>query len=271
MVHDPTWRAVGRGGETAADDLAQNGDVGSDAVPALRAAAAQREGRFDKSVVPVKDMNGLTILDKDEYLRPDTTKESLGALKPAFTDVGARGFDAVAQLRYPEAETIEHVHTAGNSSGIVDGAALILLGSEEAGRQQNLRPRGRIVSIGRVGTEPTIMLTGPVPASKKALEAAGLSPDDIDLYEVNEAFAVVPMQLMKELNVPHDKVNVNGGAIALGHPLGATGAMIINTVLDELERQDKRYGLCTLCVGGGMGNTVIIERVTDFVAQGAQA
>ncbi|WP_339097659.1 acetyl-CoA C-acetyltransferase [Deinococcus sp. VB142] len=239
-----------------------------------RAAAAQKAGHFEKSILPVKDINGLTILDKDEYLRPETTKESLSGLKPAFAETGAVGFDAVAQLKYPEVESIHHVHTAGNSSGIVDGAALILLGSEEAGRRQNLRPRGRIVSIGRVGTEPTIMLTGPVPASKKALDAAGLSVEDIDLFEVNEAFAVVPMQFMKELNVPHDKVNVNGGSIALGHPLGATGAIIINTVLDELERQGKRYGLCTLCVGGGMGNTVIVERVTDFVEsdkQGADA
>ena len=236
-----------------------------------RAAAAQQAGHFDRSVLPVKDINGLTILDRDEYLRPETTPESLAGLKPAFAETGAVGFDAVAQLKYPEVERIEHIHTAGNSSGIVDGAALILLGSEEAGRRQNLRPRGRIVSIGRVGTEPTIMLTGPVPASQKALKAAGLSADDIDLFEVNEAFAVVPMQFMRELNVPHDKVNVNGGAIALGHPLGATGAVIINTVLDELERQNKRYGLCTLCVGGGMGNTVIIERVTDFVREGAGA
>lgn len=248
------------------------GDVDAYAAESQRrAAAAQEEGRFEKSVVPVKDMNGLTVLAQDEYLRPETTAESLGTLKVAFEAQGKLGFDAVAQLKYPEAERINHVHTAGNSSGIVDGAALILLGSRAAGEAQQLRPRGRIVSIGRVGTEPTIMLTGPVPASQKALAAAGLTADDIDLFEVNEAFAVVPMQFMREMNVPHDRVNVNGGAIALGHPLGATGAMIINTVLDELERQGKRYGLCTLCVGGGMGNAVIVERVEDFVAEGAPA
>ena len=168
-------------------------------------------------------------------------------------------------MKYPEVERVDHVHTAGNSSGIVDGAALVLMGSEAIGRELGLKPRGRIVSIGRVGTEPTIMLTGPTPASEKALASAGLSVDDIDLFEVNEAFAIVPMQLMRNMGVSHDKVNVNGGAIAMGHPLGATGAILVGTVLDELERQDKRYGLCTLCVGGGMGNTVIVERVTDFV------
>ncbi|GAA5513876.1 putative acyltransferase Rv0859 [Deinococcus carri] len=235
-----------------------------------RAHAAQRAGHFCRSVVPVGDMNGLTILARDEFLRPETTAESLSQLKPSFADQGKLGFDAVAQLKYPEVEHINHVHTAGNSSGIVDGAALVLLGSREAGERQGLTPRARIVSVGRVGTEPTIMLTGPVPASRKALDAAGLTPEDIDLFEVNEAFAVVPMQFMRELNVPHEKVNVNGGSIALGHPLGATGAVILGTVLDELERRGERYGLCTLCVGGGMGNAVIVERVDGFV-EGAGA
>ena len=234
-----------------------------------RAAKAIAAGHFKKSVIPVRDMNGLTILDTDEYPRADSSMEGLASLKPAFAEPGKLGFDAVAQRKYPEAEQLSHVHTAGNSSGIVDGAALILLGSREAGEAQGLKPRGRVVSIGRVGTEPTIMLNGPVPASKQALERAGLNTHDIALFEVNEAFAVVPMVFMKELGVSHDKVNVNGGAIALGHPLGATGAIIIGTVLDELERQNKRYGLATLCVGGGMGNTVIIERVSDF--EGAQA
>ena len=235
-----------------------------------RAANAVKNGYF-KSVVPVKDMNGLTILDTDEYFRADTTLEGLGKLKPAFKEQGDNGMAAVARLKYPEAGEFHHVHTAGNSSGIVDGAALILLGNREAGEAQGLKPRGRIVSIGRVGTDPTIMLNGPVPATKQALERAGLSVEDIDLFEVNEAFAVVPMVFMKELNIPHDKVNVNGGAIALGHPLGATGAMIIGTVLDELERRGGRYGVATLCVGGGMGNAVIIERIEDFVEEGAQA
>lgn len=235
-----------------------------------RAHAAQQAGHFCPSVVPVGDMNGLTILARDEFLRPETTAESLSQLKPSFADQGKLGFDAVAQLKYPEVEHINHVHTAGNSSGIVDGAALVLLGSRGAGERQGLTPRARIVSVGRVGTEPTIMLTGPVPASRKALDAAGLTPEDIDLFEVNEAFAVVPMQFMRELNVPHEKVNVNGGSIALGHPLGATGAVILGTVLDELERRGERYGLCTLCVGGGMGNAVIVERVDGFV-EGADA
>ena len=230
-----------------------------------RATRAWDEGRFTRSVVPVTDMNGITVLERDELPRADANSQALAALRSSFAEQGAIGFDAVAQLKYPEIERIEHMHTAGNSSGIADGAALVLLGSEAIGRELGLTPRGRIVSIGRVGTEPTIMLTGPTPASEKALAVAGLSVDDIDLFEVNEAFAIVPIQLMRNMGVGHDKVNVNGGAIAMGHPLGATGAILVGTVLDELERQDKRYGLCTLCVGGGMGNTVIVERVTDFV------
>ena len=235
-----------------------------------RAAKAVAEGYF-KGVVPVKDMNGLTIMDTDEYLRPDTTLEGLSQLKPAFEEQGKNGMDAVAQRKYPEAGQISHLHTAGNSSGIVDGAALVLLGSREAGEAQGLKPRGRIVSIGRAGTDPTIMFRGPMPATRQALERAGLSTDDIDLYEVNEAFAMMPMVFMEEMGVPHEKVNVNGGAIALGHPLGATGAMLLGTALDELERRKERYAVVTLCVGGGMGNTAIIERVEDFVDEGEQA
>jgi acetyl-CoA C-acetyltransferase len=230
-----------------------------------RATRAWTEGRFAKSIVPVKDMNGITVLERDELPRADANPEAMAALRPSFAEQGAIGFDAVAQMKYPEVERVEHLHTAGNSSGIADGAALVLLGSEAIGRELGLKPRGRIVGIARVGTEPTLMLTGPTPATEKALAVAGLSADDIDLFEVNEAFAIVPIQLMRNMGVEHDKVNVNGGAIAMGHPLGATGAILVGTVLDELERQGKRYGLCTLCVGGGMGNTVVVERVTGFV------
>jgi acetyl-CoA C-acetyltransferase len=230
-----------------------------------RATQAWREGRFSKSIVPVTDINGITVLERDELPRADAAADTMGKLRPSFAEQGAIGFNAVAQLKYPEVERIDHVHTAGNSSGIADGAALVLLGSEAIGRELGLKPRGRIVGIARVGTEPTLMLTGPTPASEKALAVAGLTADDIDLFEVNEAFAIVPIQLMRNMGVDHDRVNVNGGAIAMGHPLGATGAMLVGTVLDELERQDKRYGLCTLCVGGGMGNTVVLERVSDFV------
>jgi acetyl-CoA C-acetyltransferase len=230
-----------------------------------RATRAWDEGRFAKSIVPVKDMNGITVLERDELPRADANPETMAGLRPSFADQGAIGFDVVAQLKYPEVERVEHIHTAGNSSGIADGAALVLLGSEAMGRELGLKPRGRIVSIARVGTEPTIMLTGPTPASEKALAVAGLSTGDVDLFEVNEAFAIVPIQLMRNMGVQHDRINVNGGAIAMGHPLGATGAILVGTVLDELERQDMRYGLCTLCVGGGMGNTVVVERVTGFV------
>ena len=226
-----------------------------------RAASARGEGRFDRSVVPVTDMLGPTVLGEDEFIKPHTTLEGLGALKPAFEQLGQMGFDAVALQRYPQVERIEHVHHAGNSSGIVDGAAAVLIGSEAAGRTHGLTPRGRIVAAALSGADPTIMLTGPMPASRKALEKAGLTVDDIDLFEVNEAFAAVPMKFMREMGVPHEKVNVNGGAIALGHPLGATGAMILGTLLDELERRGLKRGLATLCVGGGMGIATIIERV----------
>ncbi len=226
-----------------------------------RAAAAQAEGRFDRSVIPVDDEIGLPVLERDEFIKPRTTLEGLSQLKPAFAELGALGFDAVALARYPQVERIEHVHTAGNSSGIVDGAAAVLIGSEAKGRELGLVPRGRIVATALSGADPTIMLTGPMPATRKALAKARLTVDDIDLFEVNEAFAAVPMRFMKEMNVPHDKVNVNGGAIALGHPLGATGAMLLGTLLDELERRHLKRGLITLCVGGGMGIATIIERV----------
>ncbi|WP_026471312.1 acetyl-CoA C-acetyltransferase [Alkanindiges illinoisensis] len=226
-----------------------------------KAAQAQKEGRFDKSIVPVKDAAGVTILDKDEFIREGTTAESLQRLSPSFEMMGNMGFDAVALQKYPEAQKVNHVHHAGNSSGIVDGAALVLIGSEKAAKEYNLKPRAKIIATALVGTDPTIMLTGPAPAARKALEKAGLTIDDIDLFEVNEAFAAVVMRFINELNVPAEKVNVNGGAIAMGHPLGATGAMILGTLLDELERQDKKRGLATLCVGGGMGIATIIERV----------
>ena len=226
-----------------------------------RAAAARAAGYFDRSVVPVKDAMGLTILEQDEFIKPGTTMEGLAGLKPAFEQLGAMGFDAVALQRYPQVERIHHVHHAGNSSGIVDGAAAILIGSEAAGKTHGFTPRARIVSVALSGADPTIMLTGPMPAARKALAKAGLSIDQIDLFEVNEAFAVVPMKFMQEMGVPHEKVNVNGGAIAMGHPLGATGAMILNTLIDELHRTGQRYGLATLCVGGGMGIATVIERV----------
>jgi acetyl-CoA C-acetyltransferase len=225
-----------------------------------RAAAAQAEGRFDRSVIAVDDEIGLPVLERDEFIKPHTTLEGLGQLKPAFVDLGAMGFDAVALMRYPQVERIDHVHTAGNSSGIVDGAAAVLIGSEAQGRALGLTPRGRVVATALSGADPTIMLTGPMPATRKVLARAGLTVDDIDLFEVNEAFAAVPMRFMKELGVPHEKVNVNGGAIALGHPLGATGAMLVGTLLDELERRQLKRGLITLCVGGGMGIATIIER-----------
>jgi acetyl-CoA C-acetyltransferase len=226
-----------------------------------RATAAQAGGRFDRSVMTVDDAIGLPVLERDETIKPRTTMEGLAALKVAFADLGAMGFDAVALARYPEVERIRHVHTAGNSSGIVDGAAAVLIGSEAKGRSLGLTPRGRIVATALSGADPTIMLTGPMPATRKALAKAGLSIDDIDLFEVNEAFAAVPMRFMKELGIAHEKVNVNGGAIAMGHPLGATGAMLVGTLLDELERRQLKRGLVTLCVGGGMGIATIIERV----------
>ena len=226
-----------------------------------RAAAAQAEGRFDRSVIAVDDEIGLPVLERDEFLKPRTTLEGLAQLKPAFAEMGAMGFDAVALARYPQVERIAHVHTAGNASGIVDGAAAVLIGREAKGRELGLTPRGRIVATALSGADPTIMLTGPMPATRKALAKAGLTVDDIDLFEVNEAFAAVPMRFMREMGVPHEKVNVNGGAIALGHPLGATGAMLLGTLLDELERRRLKRGLITLCVGGGMGIATIIERI----------
>ena len=228
-----------------------------------RAAKAIANGYFDKSVIPVKDINGLTILDHDEFVREGTTVESLSALPASFAQIGDMGgFDSVALEKYTQVERINHVHHAGNSSGIVDGAALVLIGSEEAGKKAGLTPRARILATAVTGSEPTIMLTGPGPASKKALAKAGLSIEDIDLIEINEAFAAVAMRLMKDLgDYPHEQTNVNGGAIAMGHPLGATGAMILGTLIDELERRDKRYGLATLCVGGGMGIATVVERI----------
>jgi len=227
-----------------------------------RAAAARDAGRFDRSVVPVKDQNGLMILEKDSYIRADTTLEGLGQLKPSFAMLGSFGFDFVAQQKYPHVERINHVHTAGNSSGIVDGAALVLVGSEEKGRELGLKPRARIRSAALVGTDPTIMLSGPGPAAKKALKMAGMKIGDIDLFEINEAFASIVMRFMRDLNLTSDEnVNPNGGAIAMGHPLGATGAMILGTVIDEMERADKQTALVALCVGGGMGIATILERI----------
>jgi acetyl-CoA C-acetyltransferase len=225
-----------------------------------RAAAAQSAGHFDRSVLAVDDEIGQAVLERDEFIKPRTTLEGLGQLKVAFAELGAMGFDAVALARYPQVERIEHVHTAGNSSGIVDGAAAVLIGSEAMGRSLGLAPRARIVATALSGADPTIMLTGPMPATRKALAKAGLTVDDIDLFEVNEAFAAVPMRFMKELGVAHEKVNVNGGAIAMGHPLGATGAMLVGTLVDELERRNLKRGLVTLCVGGGMGIATIVER-----------
>lgn len=226
-----------------------------------RAATAQAEGRFDRSVLPVLDEIGMLVLERDEFIKPRTTMEALASLRASFDDMGKMGFDAVALSRYPQVERIHHVHTAGNSSGIVDGAAAVIIGSEAKGKSMGLTPRGRIVATALSGADPTIMLTGPMPAARKVLAKAGLTVDDIDLFEVNEAFAAVPMRFMQEMHVPHEKVNVNGGSIALGHPLGATGAMLVGTVLDELERRKLKRGLITLCVGGGMGIATIIERV----------
>ncbi|MET9627359.1 acetyl-CoA C-acetyltransferase [Lentzea sp. NPDC006480] len=222
---------------------------------------AQKNGFFERSVVPVVDQNGTVVLKEDETIRPESTVESLGRLKPSFQFHGDLGYDTVAIDRYPTVERINHVHTPGNSSQIVDGAAAMLIGSASAGRALGLTPRARIVSVAVVGTEPTIMLTGPAPSARKALDKAGLSVEDIDLFEVNEAFSSVVLKFVRDMGISEDKVNVNGGAIALGHPLGATGCMILSTLLDELERRDLRRGLATLCVGGGMGIATIIERV----------
>ena len=227
-----------------------------------KAARAWDEGRFNRSIVAVKDRNGLTILDHDEFIRRGTTIESLSSLKPSFAMMGEHGgFDSVALERYTNVDAINHVHHAGNSSGIVDGAALVLIGNEQAGRDMGLTPRARIVSMAVVGSEPTIMLTGPAPASRKALAKAGLTADDMDIVEINEAFASVALRLQNELKIPDEKINPNGGSIAMGHPLGATGAMILGTLVDELERTGGRYGLATLCVGGGMGIATIVERI----------
>jgi acetyl-CoA C-acetyltransferase len=226
-----------------------------------RAAAAKASGRFARSVVPVKDINGIVVLDHDETVRGDTTVESLGNLKPSFEMMGQMGFDATALRKYTTVEKIHHVHHAGNSSGIVDGAALMLIGSLEKGKALGLKPRARIKQVAVIGSEPTIMLTGIGPASKKALKKAGMSAKDIDLFEINEAFAAVVMRAARDLDITMDKINVNGGAIAMGHPLGATGCIILGTLLDEMERTDKKVGLAGLCVGAGMGIATIIERV----------
>ncbi|MFN9525492.1 MAG: acetyl-CoA C-acetyltransferase [Pseudomonadaceae bacterium] len=226
-----------------------------------KAARASADGSFARSLVPVIDQNGIVLLDHDEFIRGDSTLEGLGKLKPSFEMMGQMGFDSTALRVYSHVERIEHVHTPGNSSGIVDGAALMLIGSAAKGKELGLKPRARIVATAVTSTDPTIMLTGPAPATRKALAKAGLSIDDIDLFEVNEAFASVVMKFMKDMGVSEDKVNVNGGSIAMGHPLGATGCAILGTLLDELEKRQLRYGLATLCVGGGMGIATIIERI----------
>ena len=227
-----------------------------------RAAAAWQDGRFNRSVMAVKDVNGLTILDKDEHMRPDTSMQSLAALKPSFVQMGEMGgFDAVAAQKHPEIESINHVHHAGNSSGIVDGAAAVLLGNGKVGKKADLKPRARIRAFANIGSEPAIMLTGPVDVTKKVLKRVGMTLADIDLFELNEAFASVVLRYMQAFQIDPNKINVNGGAIAMGHPLGATGAMILGTVLDELERRGLSTALVTLCIGAGMGTATIIERV----------
>nr|HMN51054.1 acetyl-CoA C-acyltransferase [Xanthobacteraceae bacterium] len=227
-----------------------------------RAAQSWKEGRFKKSIVPVKDVNGITILDHDEHMRPTTDMQSLAQLKPSFPQMGEfGGFSAVAIQAHPEVEAINYVHHAGNSSGIVDGAAAVLIGNKEAGAKAGLKPRARIRAFANIGSEPAIMLTGPVDVTEKLLKKAKMSVNDIDLFELNEAFASVVLRYMQAFNIPRDKINVNGGAIAMGHPLGATGAMIFGTVLDELERSGKSTALVTLCIGAGMGTATIIERV----------
>jgi acetyl-CoA C-acetyltransferase len=252
----------------SADLIATIEDVSRDDVDSYaarsqeRAAAAREAGRFDGSVVAVKDINESVVLDHDEFIRPGTTAETLGGLKPSFAMIGEMGgFDAVALQKYHWVEKINHVHTPGNSSGIVDGASLLLIGSEQVGADQGLEPRAKVLATALSGADPTIMLTGPAPASKKALEKAGLTVDDLDLVEINEAFAAVVLRFVRDMGLDLDKVNVNGGAIAMGHPLGATGGMILGTLIDELERTGGRYGLATLCVGGGMGIATVIERV----------
>ena len=225
------------------------------------ASAAREAGYFDKSVLPVKDLNGFTILEKDDFIKPGTTVESLAGLKPSFAMMGGFGFDDIAISKYPHVAKINHVHHAGNSSGVVDGASAVLVGSKAAGEKIGLKPRARVVATAVTSTEPTIMLTGPGPATFKVLEKAGMTIDQIDLVEINEAFASVALRFQQDTQFPWEKINVNGGAIAMGHPLGATGGMLIGTILDELERRDLKTGLVTLCVGGGMGIATIIERV----------
>lgn len=226
-----------------------------------RAAQAWSEGRFDRAIVPIVDVLGTVLLAHDEHIRPDATLETLGALKPAFADIGkTMGFDGLALQRYPEVDRIEHVHTAASSSGIVDGAGLVLIGSAQAGAQYGMKPRARIRAFITLGSEPALMLDGPTPACQRALDVAGLVPSDIDLWELNEAFAAVPLRLMDTMNIPHDRMNVNGGAIAMGHPLGATGAMIAGTLVDEMERRDVGLGVVTLCAAGGMGIAMVLER-----------
>jgi len=226
-----------------------------------RAAKSWAEGRFSKSIVPVKDQMGLPILTHDEHMRPDTTMQSLASLNPSFSGMGGMGFDAVINQRYPQMDGVNHVHHAGNSSGVVDGAAAVLIGSKEIGDALGLKPRARIKGMASVGSEPSIMLTGPSVVTEKLLKKLGMAVGDIDLYELNEAFAAVVLRFMQALDIPHDKINVNGGAIAMGHPLGATGAMILGAMVDELERSDKETALVTLCIGGGMGTATVIERV----------
>ena len=235
------------------DELAMNSQK--------KAAAAQEAGYFDRSVVPVKDENGLVILERDDFIKPNTDMQILGGLRPSFEQMGVFGYDAVALAKYADVEKINHVHTPGNSSGIVDGAAMVLVGNEKVGKDLGLTPRGRIVSVAVTATEPTIMLTGPGPAAHKALAKAGLTPEDIDLVEINEAFASVVLRLQNDLKVPDEKLNVVGGAIAMGHPLGATGSCLVSTMLDELERRNAKRALICMCVGGGMGIASIIERV----------
>ncbi|MBT6533333.1 MAG: acetyl-CoA C-acetyltransferase [Marinovum sp.] len=252
-----------------ADIIATEFGFSRDAADALavesqkRAKAAWDDNRFAKSIVPVEDVNGLTILDHDEYMRPATDMQSLGALKPSFKDQGEvmPGFDKIAIMKYPHLERIHHIHHAGNSSGIVDGSAALLIGNKEFGEKYGLKARAKVRSTAKIGTDPTIMLTGPVPVTQKILRESGMEIGDIDLFEVNEAFASVVMRFEQAFDVDHDKVNVNGGSIAMGHPLGATGAMILGTLLDELERSDKETGLATLCIGSGMGAATIIERI----------
>lgn len=226
-----------------------------------RAAKAWAEGKFSRSVVPVADILGQALLSTDELIRPEATVESLGKLKPVFDAAGQQGYDSVLLRKYPWVDFIDHVHTAGNSSGIVDGASIVLIGSLSMAKRLSIRPRARILAAALAGADPTIMLTGPMPATRKALDRAGLKVEQIDLFEVNEAFACVPMRFMEEFKIPHEKVNVNGGAIAMGHPLGATGAMLLGTLIDELEHRQLRYGLVTMCIGGGMGIATIVERI----------